>query len=89
MDEPTEIRVQFSDGRIVREPTIVGLDAETDLALLKVDLPANCSAIQVWPRPTHLRIGDVVLAIGNPYGLSTSVTQGIVSATGRNLLTSS
>jgi serine peptidase DegS len=81
-DEPTEIRVQFSDGRIA-EPEIVGLDAETDLALLKVDLP-ELRPIKL-AKSNELRIGDVVLAIGNPYGLSTSVTQGIVSATGRNL----
>lgn len=81
-DEPTEIRVHFSDGRIA-EPEIVGLDAETDLALLKVSLP-ELQPIKM-ARSDDLRIGDVVLAIGNPYGLSTSVTQGIVSATGRNL----
>ena len=81
-DEPTEIRVQFSDGRIA-EPEIVGFDAETDLALLKVSLE-ELEPIRI-ARSEDLRIGDVVLAIGNPYGLSTSVTQGIVSATGRNL----
>ncbi len=81
-EEPTEIRVQFTDGRIA-EPEIVGFDAETDLALLKVDLP-GLKPIRM-ARSEDLRIGDVVLAIGNPYGLATSVTQGIVSATGRNL----
>ncbi|NQV87889.1 MAG: trypsin-like peptidase domain-containing protein [Woeseiaceae bacterium] len=78
-----EIRVQLSDGRIT-EPAIVGVDAETDLALLKVDL-GTLPAIRLG-RSDNLRIGDVVLAIGNPYGLTTSVTQGIVSATGRGLL---
>jgi serine protease DegS len=62
---------------------IVGLDAETDLALLKVEIP-DLRPIKL-AKSNELRIGDVVLAIGNPYGLSTSVTQGIVSATGRNL----
>lgn len=78
-----EIRVQLSDGRIT-EPEIVGVDAETDLALLKVEL-GELPAIHLG-RSDNLRIGDVVLAIGNPYGLTTSVTQGIVSATGRGLL---
>ena len=78
-----EIRVQLSDGRIT-EPVKVGVDAETDLALLKVDL-GELPAIRMG-RSDNLRIGDVVLAIGNPYGLTTSVTQGIVSATGRGLL---
>lgn len=79
----TEIRVQMADGRIA-SPTIVGVDAETDLAVLKVDLGA-LTAIPLG-RSDQLRIGDVVLAIGNPYGLSKTVTQGIVSATGRGLL---
>ncbi|HNP63475.1 MAG TPA: trypsin-like peptidase domain-containing protein [Woeseiaceae bacterium] len=78
-----EIRVQLGDGRIT-EPVTVGVDAETDLALLKVDL-GTLPAISIG-RSDNLRIGDVVLAIGNPYGLTTSVTQGIVSATGRGLL---
>jgi serine peptidase DegS len=81
-EEPTEVRVVFSDGRIA-EPDIVGFDAETDLALLRVAMP-DLQPIAL-ARSDELRIGDVVLAIGNPYGLSTSVTQGIVSATGRNL----
>ena len=81
--EAQEIRVQLGDGRIT-QPEIVGVDAETDLALLKVDFE-DLPAI-TFGDPSELRIGDVVLAIGNPYGLTTSVTQGIVSATGRGLL---
>ena len=81
--EATEIRVRFADGTLT-EPVTVGVDAETDLALLKVDL-GELPAIKL-AQSERLRIGDVVLAIGNPYGLSTSVTQGIVSATGRSLL---
>jgi serine protease DegS len=81
-DDPTEVAVVFSDGRTA-EPEIVGFDAETDLALLRVAMP-DLQPIE-FARSSDLRIGDVVLAIGNPYGLSTSVTQGIVSATGRNL----
>jgi len=81
--EATEIRLQLADGRIAN-PDVVGVDSETDLALLKVDL----GPLPVIPlgRSDQLRIGDVVLAIGNPYGLSKTVTQGIVSATGRGLL---
>ncbi len=79
----TEIRVQLNDGRFT-EPQIVGVDKETDLALLQVDL-GELPAIPLGSS-SNLRIGDVVLAIGNPYGLTTSVTQGIVSATGRGLL---
>ena len=79
----SEIRLQLADGRIA-DPDVVGYDAETDLALLKVDL-GPLPAIPLG-RSDQLRIGDVVLAIGNPYGLTKTVTQGIVSATGRGLL---
>ena len=81
--DAAEIQVQMSDGRIVI-PDLVGVDAETDLALLKVNL-GTLPAIR-FGSSGQLRIGDVVLAIGNPYGLTKSVTQGIVSATGRGLL---
>jgi len=79
----TEIRVQMADGRIAN-PRRVGHDPETDLAVLKVDL-GPLPAI-VLGRSSELRIGDIVLAIGNPYGLTKTVTQGIVSATGRGVL---
>jgi serine peptidase DegS len=81
--DAAEIRVQMADGRIA-DPEVVGFDAETDLALLKVDL-GTLPAIPLG-RSSQLRIGDVVLAIGNPYGLTKTVTQGIVSATGRGQL---
>lgn len=81
--DATEIRVQLSDGRIT-EPETIGVDAETDLALLRVHLE-TLPAVRLG-NSSRLRIGDIVLAIGNPYGLTTSVTQGIVSATGRGLL---
>ena len=81
--EAAEIRIQLSDGRVA-EPETVGIDRETDLALLKVNL-GTLPAVPLG-NSSQLRIGDVVLAIGNPYGLSKSVTQGIVSATGRGLL---
>jgi serine protease DegS len=81
--EATEIQVQLSDGRF-GEAEIVGEDEETDLALLRLDL-GELPAIRLGTS-SQLRIGDVVLAIGNPYGLTKSVTQGIVSATGRGHL---
>jgi len=77
-----EIRLQLADGNFAN-PELIGVDAETDLALLKVDV-GLLPAIPLG-RSDQLRIGDVVLAIGNPYGLSKTVTQGIVSATGRGV----
>jgi serine protease DegS len=74
------IRVQLADGRIA-EARVVGTDPDTDLAVLKVSL----KSLPVAPlgRSDQLRVGDVVLAIGNPLGLSHTVTHGIVSAVSR------
>jgi serine peptidase DegS len=79
------IRVALFDGRIV-PAKIVGSDPETDLAVLKVGLN-GLSAASLAEAP-GVRVGDVVLAIGNSLGLSHTVTMGIVSATGRNDLRS-
>jgi serine peptidase DegS len=78
-----EIRVQLADGRIAM-PEIVGMDPDTDLAILRV--PIKDPPVMPMGRSDELRAGDVVLAIGNPFGLSQTVTQGIVSATGRGRL---
>jgi serine peptidase DegS len=78
-----QIRVQLADGRVAT-PTIVGTDPDTDLAVLRVDL--DNPPVMPMGRSNVLRAGDVVLAIGNPFGLSQTVTQGIVSATGRGRL---
>jgi serine peptidase DegS len=77
------IRAQLADGRIA-DVKIVGRDPDTDLAVLQLDL----KDVPVMPlgHSDRLRVGDVVLAIGNPVGLSQTVTQGIVSATGRGQL---
>ncbi len=77
-----EIVVALRDGREANA-TVVGTDPESDMALLKInlqDLPA------IHLTDNQLRIGDVVLAIGNPFGVGQTVTLGIVSATGRNQL---
>ena len=78
-----EVRVQLADGRIAA-PILVGADPDTELALLKIDL-AELPTIALG-RSDTLKTGDVVLAIGNSFGLSQTVTQGIVSATGRGQL---
>ncbi|MDT8319847.1 MAG: trypsin-like peptidase domain-containing protein [Xanthomonadales bacterium] len=79
------IRVALWDGRVV-PARVVGSDPETDLAVLKVEL----TDLPVAPilEGHEVRVGDVVLAIGNALGLSHTVTMGIVSATGRNELRS-
>ena len=77
------VRVQLADGRIA-DAKIVGRDPDTDLAVLKIDLTPI--PIAVLGRSDQLKVGDVVLAIGNPVGLSQTVTHGIVSATSRQQL---
>lgn len=83
VEAATEIEVALADGRTL-EATIVGSDPETDLAVLKVNagkLPAITLGYS-----DQMRVGDVVLAIGNPFGVGQTVTQGIISALGRNHL---
>jgi len=77
------IKVFLRDGRSAAAK-VIGSDAETDLAVLKVELP-NLPSITL-ARSEHIRIGDVVLAIGNPFGVGQTVTMGIISATGRSQL---
>ncbi len=76
-----EIEVLLADGRTRLKAKIVGADPETDLAVLKVDR-GGLPAITLGNVET-MRIGDVVLAIGNPFGVGQTVTMGIVSALGR------
>ena len=78
-----EIEVALEDGRSVRA-RIVGSDPDTDLAVLKIDVK-NLPSI-TFADPKKNKVGDVVLAIGNPFGVGQTVTQGIISALGRNHL---
>ncbi|MDF0379130.1 Do family serine endopeptidase [Methylophilus sp. YYY-1] len=78
-----QIEVALSDGS-KSSATVVGTDPETDLAVLKIDrkqLPAI-----TFSNSDQMKVGDVVLAIGNPFGVGQTVTQGIISALGRNHL---
>jgi serine protease DegS len=79
----TEIRVSMHDGREI-DATLIGSDAEVDLAVLKINL-SELPYIRIAEQDP-LEVGDVVLAIGNPFGVGQTVTMGIVSAMGRNQL---
>jgi serine protease DegS len=81
VDSVDEILILLYDGREL-PATVVGTDPETDLAVLKI-VADNLQEIQ-FGSPKQAEIGDVVLAIGNPFGMGQTVTQGIVSATQRN-----
>src|SRR3546814_840633 len=78
-----EIEVALADGRTMAA-RVVGTDPETDLAVLKVDIK-GLPAI-TFAQPGKVNVGDVVLAIGNPFGVGQTVTQGIISALGRSHL---
>ena len=78
-----QIEVAFEDGRKAAA-RLVGNDPETDLAVIKIDLP-DLPAI-TFGNVDDVKVGDVVLAIGNPFGVGQTVTMGIVSALGRSQL---
>lgn len=80
VEQAEDIKVTLYDRRTFKA-TIIGADPKTDLAVIKInakDLP-----VAPWGDSDKLQVGDFVLAIGNPYGLTRTVTMGIISATGR------
>ncbi len=76
-----EIEVALADGRKLRAK-VIGTDPETDLAVLRVEA-TGLSAV-TFGQAENVKVGDVVLAIGNPFGVGQTVTMGIVSALGRS-----
>jgi serine protease DegS len=81
-DRSIKVTVELFDGRKLRA-NLIGIDKGTDLAVLKVeDSEIYFPSIEIEDSD-KVKIGDIVLAIGNPYGLGQSVSMGIVSATGR------
>lgn len=75
------LRVRLSDDRVISGVSVVGSDEATDLAVLKIDAENLIAA--PWGDSDELKVGDWVLAVGNPFGLDRTVTAGIVSAKGR------
>jgi Do/DeqQ family serine protease len=78
-----EILVKLNDGRQT-QAKVIGTDPETDLAVLKVNLEKL--PVMVMNNSEQVQVGDIVLAIGNPFGVGQTVTSGIISALGRNQL---
>ncbi|MDX8386458.1 MAG: Do family serine endopeptidase [Gallionella sp.] len=79
-----QIEVALADGRTAKAH-VIGSDPETDLAVIKIDLPGSIPAI-TFGHPELAQVGDLVLAIGNPFGVGQTVTMGIVSALKRDHL---
>ncbi|MBN2428873.1 MAG: DegQ family serine endoprotease [Deltaproteobacteria bacterium] len=82
VDNADEIKVRLADGRIFKGK-VQGLDPKLDLALLKIDVGDEELPVAKLGDSESLRIGEWVIAIGNPFGLEQTVTVGIVSAKGR------
>jgi serine protease DegQ len=83
VDAADDIQVVLPDGR-KGTAKVVGTDPETDLAVIKIDL--DKLPVIVLGHAENAKVGDVVLAIGNPFGVGQTVTMGIISALGRNNL---
>ena len=79
-----QIEVALADGRKAKAH-VVGSDPETDLAVIKIELPGKLPAI-TFGHPERAQVGDMVLAIGNPFGVGQTVTMGIISALKRDHL---
>lgn len=83
VDAASQIEIALSDGRTL-PARVIGSDPETDLAVLRIE--ANNLPAITFAQPDTLKIGDWVLAMGNPFGVGQTVTAGIVSALGRTHL---
>ncbi|RWF61212.1 MAG: trypsin-like serine protease, partial [Mesorhizobium sp.] len=79
-----DIEVNFSDG-VTLKATLVGTDTKTDVAVLKVDPKGHKLTAVKFGDSSKMRVGDWVMAIGNPFGLGGTVTVGIVSARNRDI----
>ena len=79
-----QIEVALADGRKAKAH-VIGSDPETDVAVIKIELPGNLPAI-TFGHPEQAQVGDMVLAIGNPFGVGQTVTMGIISALKRDHL---
>lgn len=82
VENADEIKVKLTDSREFKA-TVIGRDPKTDLALIKISSPFEKLPVLSLGDSDKIRVGDWVLAVGNPFGLEHTVTKGIISATGR------
>src|ERR1700752_1164036 len=87
VEKADRIRVKLQDDPpgVLHDAKVVGLDTETDLAVIKIDGDKTLPTAKLG-NSDSMQVGDWVLAVGSPFGLSETVTAGIVSATGRNIV---
>ncbi len=87
IEKADRIRVRFEDDPpgVQHDAKVIGADQETDLAVIKVDLDRPLPAAKMG-NSDSMQVGDWVLAVGSPFGLSETVTAGIVSAKGRDIV---
>lgn len=83
IDKAIDIKVTLDDGTEL-PAKLLGADPKSDLAVLKIQSPKPLATV-AWGDSDKLKLGDQILAIGNPFGIGTTVTAGIVSARGRDL----
>jgi 2-alkenal reductase len=82
--DTTELRVTFFDGTTV-PASVVGADPDSDLAVIKVDVPPESLRPIVWGDSDQLHVGQRAIAIGNPFGYENTLTSGIISGLSRSL----
>jgi serine protease Do len=87
VEKADRVRVKFQDDppNVQHEAKVIGTDSETDLAVIKVDIDRPLPAAKMG-NSDSMEVGDWVLAVGSPFGLSETVTAGIVSAKGRDIV---
>jgi 2-alkenal reductase len=84
VDGASKVQVTFSDGMTV-DAKVVGTDPNADLAVLQVNVPASQLTPVVLADSTQVKVGQIAIAIGNPYGLAGTMTEGIISGLERTL----
>ena len=82
-----QITVRLFDGREFKDPQLIGVDPNTDVAVLKIDVQQELPVLP-FANSDEVKVGQLVIAIGNPFQLNYTVTTGIVSGKGRSLLPS-
>jgi serine protease Do len=88
VEKADRIRVKFQDdpaGSVGHDAKVIGTDQETDLAVIKVDVPRSLPTAKLG-NSDSMQVGDWVLAVGSPFGLNATVTAGIISYIGRNIV---